>query len=566
MRRLVIITLLVALPGLLFAREQDRSLRQVKASYYYLDGIQALSEGENYLAARYFARVLKEDPAHAAAYYQLSQLVEGAGKPELALEYARQARQLDTLERSYTHQYGRLLAVNGQYAEAEALFEQWLSKNPVDREAQSLLAALKMSVGKPRQGKELIDTLEARYGIQSGPLIEMKRQYLIVSKQYDEAFDYLEQVCESNPNNASYRVAWAELAAALHRDSLALEQYRTAIALDSVSVGPRIALAEYFRIKERYADYFEALKPVFDRRDDFSTRQKIDYFITYLEQPELLRRSVASVVLLSNRILESDPENTDAQAFYVRFLLYTDQVGLARKYLDQLLEKPAPPIFYMLAIQLADFQKQPEQAEQYIQAGTLRFPKDPDIGFAVLSVRLNQGDTLAFFAKAHEMLRGEKNDSIAATIYQFCGDIAHNQGNMPQTYDYYKKSLRRNPDNAGVLNNYAYFLSLEQRDLQRALAMSNRSNELSPQNATYLDTQAWILYELGEYSKAQEVIRRALALDQSNNPEIMLHYGDILRAMGEYFLAKTYWERARAAGASPVEIRRRIESLPPEQQ
>ena len=41
-----------------------------------------------------------------------------------------------------------------------------------------------------------------------------------------------------------------------------------------------------------------------------------------------------------------------------------------------------------------------------------------------------------------------------------------------ECYDAYKKALKYNPDNIMVLNNWAYFLALEGRDLERALAMS----------------------------------------------------------------------------------------------
>ena len=56
---------------------------------------------------------------------------------------------------------------------------------------------------------------------------------------------------------------------------------------------------------------------------------------------------------------------------------------------------------------------------------------------------------------------------------------------MKECYKAYERSLRYWPDNTMVLNNYAYFLSLEERDLERALTMSSRVVALTDNNPTY---------------------------------------------------------------------------------
>jgi hypothetical protein len=54
-------------------------------------------------------------------------------------------------------------------------------------------------------------------------------------------------------------------------------------------------------------------------------------------------------------------------------------------------------------------------------------------------------------------------------------------------------------------------------------------------------------------------MQQALALDREGNPELMIHYGDILWALGEEFMASVYWKRARDAGWEPVaEIEERL--------
>ena len=87
--------------------------------------------------------------------------------------------------------------------------------------------------------------------------------------------------------------------------------------------------------------------------------------------------------------------------------------------------------------------------------------------------------------------------------------------------------------------------------ITRALALSNN-------NSTYLDTMAWVLYKLGRYDEAKKYMQQALSRDRAQSAELALHYGDILHALGEDFMAKTYWRKALERGADKEEIERRF--------
>ena len=88
--------------------------------------------------------------------------------------------------------------------------------------------------------------------------------------------------------------------------------------------------------------------------------------------------------------------------------------------------------------------------------------------------------------------------------------------------------------------------------------MSEQAIKLEHNNATYLDTYAWILYKTGNYAEARTYMRQALSLDRTGSAELPLHYGDILFALGEKFMAETYWRKALEQGADAKRIERRI--------
>lgn len=137
---------------------------------------------------------------------------------------------------------------------------------------------------------------------------------------------------------------------------------------------------------------------------------------------------------------------------------------------------------------------------------------------------------------------------------------------MKRCYEAYDRALEYFGDNASVLNNYAYFLSLEGRDLDRALSMSGRATEIADNNPTFLDTHAWVLYTMGRYTEAKKVMRQAISLDNSGSASLQLHYGDILAALGEKFMAEIYWRKALEKGFDGASIERRIANLEQQQE
>ena len=145
-----------------------------------------------------------------------------------------------------------------------------------------------------------------------------------------------------------------------------------------------------------------------------------------------------------------------------------------------------------------------------------------------------------------------------AQLYSLKGQFHHSMGMMEETFADYDSALVHNPDEIGVLNNYAYFLSLEDNDLERALNMSARTLEKEPLNATYLDTYAWILFRMHRYQEALSWLEKALRYLDQDNPEIYEHYGDALFMCGEKEKALENWHRAVQLKSESKTIDRKI--------
>jgi tetratricopeptide (TPR) repeat protein len=138
-------------------------------------------------------------------------------------------------------------------------------------------------------------------------------------------------------------------------------------------------------------------------------------------------------------------------------------------------------------------------------------------------------------------------------------DYLWQQKNSDAAFDCYEKAIGFNSANILALNNYAYFLSECEKDLQKAEAMSGKTIQAEPQNATYLDTYAWILFKQKDYTLAKFYIEKALSYDKDKSAELFEHYGDILFHLGDTDRAVEQWEKARKSGKNSEVLDKKIE-------
>jgi tetratricopeptide (TPR) repeat protein len=150
-----------------------------------------------------------------------------------------------------------------------------------------------------------------------------------------------------------------------------------------------------------------------------------------------------------------------------------------------------------------------------------------------------------------------ENGYLRSLIYGTLGDLYH-QLKMDAASDVaYDEALLLDSTNVSVLNNYAYYLAVRRKDLDKAEKYSRLSNELDPNSATLQDTYAWVLFQQGRYREALSWIEKALKGDVS--AVLLEHYGDILSMVGREKEALKQWERALAIHKGTKEEAAKIE-------
>ncbi len=139
------------------------------------------------------------------------------------------------------------------------------------------------------------------------------------------------------------------------------------------------------------------------------------------------------------------------------------------------------------------------------------------------------------------------------------GDILHEKGRNDEAFQAYDSCLQWKPDNTAALNNYAYYLSVENKNLTKAEQMSYKTIKAEPENSTFLDTYAWILFQQKRYEEAKIYIEQAIRSDSTLSGVVKEHAGDIYAQTGDMEKALDYWQQSLKGGNESATLKKKIQ-------
>jgi tetratricopeptide (TPR) repeat protein len=105
-----------------------------------------------------------------------------------------------------------------------------------------------------------------------------------------------------------------------------------------------------------------------------------------------------------------------------------------------------------------------------------------------------------------------------------------------------RQILVNDPDHVDALNALGYTLADRTERLDEARSLIERAYQLRPDEPAILDSMGWVLFRLGDAEAAEPYLRKAL--EESFDPEIAAHLGEVLWSLGKKDEARQVWERA----------------------
>lgn len=537
MRKVVVILLLLCAFGVpVPAQETDANL---------VDAVTLYTNGQNKKARQLLHTLSIADPKNDAVWYYLSMASLRDRDLDSAVEACSMAVALDSTNYWYRHLEARLSILQNKADDGISQYEALVRDFPDQNGTWYELLDLYLKNQKYEKALEALDEIEK----QRGPSEEVTRTrydvYTAMGRQ-DEGAQILEKFNEqfSVPSVLSML---GDYYLADFKDSLALARYEEALSLDSAYLPAVLGKSEVYRHMRRYPDYFKTLDPFFSSQD-VSAESKSMYIgnLTRSLDPRILEIHRAGFDTLVVKAGAAHPADSSLLSTIGSYYYTTGREKEAgewfRKSADLYPESITQTATYIQYLQL---QSQWEPLRERSMQGYERFQQLAFLDYANLA-SYNLEDWDSIIANSQMLLkRFSKDKEICLNAWTQLGDAYHSKGDSKNSYKAYQNALKINPDYAPVLNNYAYYLSLEGKNLKKAYTMSKKTIEQEPDNATYLDTFAWILHLMGRDLEAKPFFKHAMLYGGKESATILRHYATVLEALGEADTAKIYRNQAR---------------------
>jgi tetratricopeptide (TPR) repeat protein len=533
--------------------------QQRKFDYFFYEGLNLKSAGKYDAAYDVFMHCLSVDSTSAPLLYELSLFHMQLDRPDKAVEMLRQAVLYSNRNFTYKLALATMLRSQGMYGEAVSAYEELVAAWPKKIELYYYLADALTQNGEINKAIDAYDVLESGMGMNEAISLQKYRLYSMLDES-DAAFEEMRKLSDKFPAEARYPIMTGDMYLEKGKTEEAYESYRKAYDIDPANPYYIVAMANYYEaIHDKEAAGMQIRNALVNEKLDIST--KVAVLSRYILRLQQSQKETNHANELFETLIEQHPEESELRIMYGRLLLGNGKNDEAKFQFQLVTEmEPANTAAWQ---QLIDLSLRSQDSGEIIRLCTKcieLFPDAPEYYF-YLGIGYYQE---ANYARALETYQAgilvvpPENKELKSTFYGQTGDIYHQANQQEKAYEAYEKALELNDRNITVLNNYAYFLSLENKDLKKAERMSAQCIKLEPDNATYLDTYAWIFFKQGNYRLAKFYIESALQKDKSASPELVDHYGDILYMSGNKEEAMLQWKQAKEMGKTSEVLDRKI--------
>ena len=519
-----------------------------KFDYFFLEAVRMKEKGEYDAAYELYKHCLDINPASGAALYEISQFYMYLGQEAKGEEMLKQAIRSDESNFWYKQTLASYYEQKRNMPKAISVYENMAEQFPSRLEPLMSLVDLYNRTKSYQNVITVLNRLEELDGKSEQISMEKFRMYLLMGKQ-DSAFIEIENLSKEYPYDLRYQNILGDVYLNNGKYPEALATYQHILKEEPHYAPAVLSMASYYQKTGQDSLYQLQLDTIL-MNDNVLSDTKMELMRQNILQSEQTTKDSTQIVALFKRILARPQQNADLAMLCAQYMITKNMKEESVPVLEQVLSldpenKPA-------YLQLLSYAIQDNDLDKVIQIATSALEYHPDaLEFyyycGIAHYQKEETDkALEVFTRGVRQINEKSDKQIASDFYAILGDIYHQKGRPEESYAAYDSSLVYNPDNIGTLNNYAYFLSIDKKQLDKAEEMSYRTVKAEPENKTYLDTYAWILFEKGRYTEARIYIEQALRNGGDKSRVIVEHCGDIYYMLGEKDKALAYWEKADA--------------------
>jgi len=515
--------------------------------YTFIEGLKQKMIGNQQAAITLFSKCLEINPNSSSAMFELAKIHSGNGDQTSSSLLLEKAINIDPQNKWYKVLLAQIYQQGKQYKKAADLYQQLYALDSENLEYLYMNAALLSSAEKFDQAIEVYSELEKKIGINDQISVEKQQIYQAAGKK-KEAQAELQKLIDYNPNEPRYYGLMADYYLSEKDEENALKYYLKILEIDPNNGFVLFSLTSFYRQKDDKDKAWEYIRKGFQNKSaDVETKIQYYLMMTAEEKPFFTEDQVNELVQI---LIKTNGDDYRVYTVYAEYLISKGKLEEARDQLRKVLETQKDNYMIwermlLISNDLLDFKSIYTDAEKAIEL----FPNQPMLyGLrAVACLQLeNYTEALDILKEGDAYLLDNKPMKVQFELYR--AEANYKLGRVEDAFKAFDQVINIDPENWLAMNNYAYYLSVRNENLEKAEQLSGKAVRANPDNSTYLDTYAWVLFMRKDYTLAKFYMETAIKNGGDKNGVIVEHYGDILFMLGQKEKAMEQWKNAQETG------------------
>ena len=523
---------------------------KLKAHYYFLEAQNEKSKGNTDAYFDLLRRAHELDTTNTTyswhlGYNMLTMDNAVRSNVQVALDLMKQHYEACPGDYYETLFYSDANMMLGNPGEALKAIKTICDLNPYKPELQVRLADAYARVGDFAASNETYDSI-AKLNGKSLQITTKKVGNYLTMNDTANALREMHELLATAPRNVDYNITMGSVMQQLGMRDSALTYLDIAQQTEPDNGYTYLAKANFFMLNGDSTQYEQQIHQALIN-ENLGIEDKMQLLVTSVKQMIQNEDSTGRADTLFNVLIKQHPHEAVVHEMYCEYLIYKKDYQTAAEQLQYALDiNPTDAngwrqlmIVQMMADDIPNALKSAEKALEY-NPDSLELYRY----IAPAYMQMKQLDKAIETYNLALQLADSTDVETISDLKGGLGDVYQEMGDTENAFALYEEALKLNPLNVGVMNNYAYFLSLKGQDLDKAERMAGLAVKSYPNSATYLDTYAWVYFKKKDYQLALMYIRSAIDNDDTHSADVYDHYGDILFMNGEPDQALEQWKIA----------------------
>ncbi len=511
------------------------------------------AKGDDRGAVERYGRLLTAQPSNAAIHYALSKSWIALGLLDSARIHSEKSVSLNAGNKYYLEFLASLAHQQRDFVRAIALYRQLAAIEPGNTEPLSSLAVEYLAADQPEKAIAVFQEMLTLDPKNETTLIQMLLIEMTLS-HYQDAINTLIVLIDQGDIKEQLRLTLGKLYLQTRQYDLASKTLRELLKENQGLVPAWLALFELSIQSGNNPAFLNDLNRFFNT-NQVTLPQKAELAKLFLVRASRESSFLDPAIVMIGEIIRRHPGN--GKLYSLRGIAQMQKQDTAAALIDfrkALLLDPGSIEIWEEFVTASVIQKEFRSAAEALYKIKRRFPPGSFRLHVLEGELLFQTGKLkraaVLLEKALRSKQAQKEKTLylrASSILALCYDTL---GFRDKSIQLYENILTLEPDNILMMNNLAYVLAVQGKELPRAKELALKVVALEPANAGYLDTLGWVLYRMAEYEEARKVLEKAAELDP-REAEIVDHLGKVYEKLGNLEKVLEMEKKANKLKAKP---------------